>query len=47
MIQSTLYNLFFFCGDKEAKHHMRITLWFVRLSCFAFAGATCILQNTG
>ena len=34
------------CGAREAKHHIRITLSSACLPCFAFDGATCVLQNT-
>ena len=45
--EHTLQLFFLFCGSKEAKLLIGITLSFVRLSGFAFAGPTCILQNNG
>ena len=40
-----------FCGTSEAKRHIGITVSVICLSiclsCFAFAYATCIPQNTG
>ena len=39
--------IFYFCCVSKAMRHIGITLSIVRLSCFAFAGATCVPQNTG